>query len=161
MPSAGSFTTNGDCTGTQFSDPYETWNNVVVQAIFKIRLQEHQATIHLNWNTLPNDVCNLKKYEVIYEGPANKIYGNTTDNSETLYSLSTEDITFLLTENTRKPVCLYVLIQIDHSKLLIFAPRPGNSFLENNHLAVQSKDILKFINFKFIYVKRYICTEVN
>ena len=28
---AGSVTPNGDCTGTQFSDPYGTWHNVVVQ----------------------------------------------------------------------------------------------------------------------------------
>ena len=27
---AGSLTTNGECTGTQFSDPYGTWNTVVV-----------------------------------------------------------------------------------------------------------------------------------
>ena len=38
---AGSVTPNRECTGTQFSDPYGTWNNVVVQAIFKITLQEH------------------------------------------------------------------------------------------------------------------------
>ena len=97
---AGSVTPNGDCTGTQFSDPYGTWNNVVFQAIFKITLQEHYATIHINsnkiqlgsgiictlsdtfctdveygqtiWNTLPIDVFNFNKYEIIYEGPANK-----------------------------------------------------------------------------------------
>ena len=40
-----SVTPNGDCTGTQFSDPYGTWNDIVVQAIFKITLQEHYATI--------------------------------------------------------------------------------------------------------------------
>ena len=125
-------TPNGDGTGTQFSDPYGTWNNVVVQAIFKIILQEHYATIHLNsnkiqsgsgiictlsdtyctdveygptfWNTLPNDACNFIKYEVIYEGPANKTHDNTTDNSETLYSLTIDDITFVLSGKTRKPV---------------------------------------------------------
>ena len=32
----------------QFSDPYEIWNYFAVQAIFKITLQEHYATIHLN-----------------------------------------------------------------------------------------------------------------
>ena len=123
---AGSVTPIGDCTGTQLCDPYGTWNNVVVQAIFKITLQEHYATIHLNsnriqlgtgilctlsdtycteveygqtfWDTLPNDVCNFNKYEVIYEGPANKTHDNTTDNSETLYRLTTVDITFALAE---------------------------------------------------------------
>ena len=49
---AGSVTPNGDCTGTQFSDPYGTGNNVVVQAIFKITIQEHYATIHLNSNEI-------------------------------------------------------------------------------------------------------------
>ena len=115
---AGWLTTNGECTETQFSDSYGTWNSVVVQTIFKITLQEHYATVHLNtdkiqlrsgvvctlsktyctdmedgqtfWNTLPNDVCNFKKYEVIYEGPANKAHDNTTENSETLYSLTTD-----------------------------------------------------------------------
>ena len=38
---------NGDCTSRQFSDPYETWNDVVIQAIFKITLQEHYATIKI------------------------------------------------------------------------------------------------------------------
>ena len=49
---AGSVTPKGDYTGTQFSDPYGTWNHVVVQTIFKITLQEHYATIHLNSNKI-------------------------------------------------------------------------------------------------------------
>ena len=186
---AGSLTPNEDCTGTQFSDPYGTWNNVVVQAIFKITVQERYATIHLNsnkiqlgfgiictlsdtfctdvehgqtfWDTLANDVCNFNKYEIIYEGQVNKTYENTTDNSETFYSLTTEDITFVLAEKTRKPVCSYVLIQTEHQKLLIFETRPGNSFLENKYLEVQNMDIFTYVNSKFIYVERHIRTEVN
>ena len=161
---AGSVTPNGNCTGTQFSDPYGTWDNVVVQTVFKIIFQEHCATIYLNsnkiqlgsgiicilsdnnctgveygktfWNTLPNDVCNFNKYEVIYEGLANKTYDNTTDNYETLYPLTTENITFVLAEKTRKPVCSYVLIQTEHPKLLILKTRPVISYLRNKHLAV-------------------------
>ena len=131
VTSAGSVTPNGDFTGTQCSDPYGTWNNVVVQAIFKITLQEHYATIHLNsneihlgsgiictpsvtyctdvefgqtfWDTLPYDACNFNKYDVIYEGAANKTHDNTTDNSETLHSLRTEDITCVLAEKQENP----------------------------------------------------------
>ena len=119
----------------------------VVQVIFKITLQEHYANIHLNsnkiqsgsiiictlsdtyctdveygqtsWNTLPNNVCNSNKYTVIYERPANKTYDSTTENSETLYSLTTEDITFVMAEKTIKLVCSYILIQPEHPKLLI------------------------------------------
>ena len=71
---------------------------------------------------MPDDVCNFNKYEVSYEGPVNKTYDSTTDNSEPLYSLTPEDITKL--------------------KLLILETRPGNSFLENKHSEVQNMDIL-------------------
>ena len=40
----------------------------------------------------------------------NKTYDNTTENSEKLYSLTTDEITFLWAEKTRKPVRSYVLI---------------------------------------------------
>ena len=36
----------------QFSDPYGTWNIVVVQGIFKITLLEHYATIYLDSNKI-------------------------------------------------------------------------------------------------------------
>ena len=35
---AGSVIPNGNCTGAQFTDPCGTWNNAIVQAIFKITL---------------------------------------------------------------------------------------------------------------------------
>ena len=66
------------------------------------------------------------------------------DSSETLYSLTTEDITFVLAEQTRKPVCSYVLIRTENPKLLIFETRLGNSFLEIKHSAVQNMDIFTY-----------------
>ena len=186
---AGSVTPNGNCTGTLFSDPYIKWNNVVVQEIFKITVQVHYATIRLNsnkikfwseitctfsdtfctyveygqtfWDTLPNEVCNFDKYEIIYEEPANKTYDNTTDNSETFYSVTTKNITFVLAEKTRKPLCGCGLIQTEHPKLFIFETRPGSSFLENKHLQVQNMNIFAYVNSKFIYVERHIRTVVN
>ena len=47
-------------------------------------------------------MCNFNKYEVIYEGPGNETYENTRDNSQTLYSLTTDDITFLLAEKNKE-----------------------------------------------------------
>jgi hypothetical protein len=35
---AGSVTVDGKCDGTQYTDGYETWTNVVVQAAIKITL---------------------------------------------------------------------------------------------------------------------------
>ena len=109
----------------------ETWTNYVTIHLNSNKIQLGAAIIctlsdtfctdveygQTFWDTLPNDECNFNEYEIIYEGPANKIYDNTTDNSETFYSLTTEDITFVLAEKTRKPVCSYVLIQTEHPKL--------------------------------------------
>ena len=61
---AGSITIKGDCTGTQFSDPYGTWNSVVVQAIFKIILKGHYVTVHLNTDKIQlrsEVICTLSK----------------------------------------------------------------------------------------------------
>ena len=80
------------------------------------------------WNTLLKDVCNFNKYEVIYKGVANKTHDNTTDNSETLHSLTIKNIIFVLAEMTRRFVCSYLLIQTEHTKLLILETRPGNSY---------------------------------
>ena len=44
----------------------------------------------------------IHKCEVIYEGPANKKHDNTTNNSETLYSLTTKYIPFLLSEKKQE-----------------------------------------------------------
>ena len=64
----------------------------------------------------------------------------------------TEDITFVLSEKARKPVCSYVLIQTEHQKLFIFETRPGTLFFENKHLEVQNMNIFTYVNSKFIYV---------
>ena len=45
---AESLAMNGDCSGTQYSDPFGTWNNVIVQGVLKITLQEYYANVNLN-----------------------------------------------------------------------------------------------------------------
>jgi len=40
---AGSVTSDGQCFGAQYSDPYGTWQNVVVQGIITISLNSYQA----------------------------------------------------------------------------------------------------------------------
>ena len=123
----------------------ERWNNKVTPSLRK----PHELSYRSN------------KYKVIYGGPVNKKHDNKTDNSETLYSLTTEDITFVLAEKTRKPVSSYVLIQTEHPKLLIFETRPGKSFLKNKPSGFQNMDIFTYVNSKFIYMERHIRTEVN
>ena len=121
---AGSTQVNGQCSGSQYSDLFGTWENVIVHAKYRITLQEYQATLNINrdkihlksrvicslsdtacadelgggktfWNPLPNDNCNFQKYTALYERLANKTYDNSTLNPQVIYSLTTNDITFV------------------------------------------------------------------
>ena len=142
---AGSLAMNGDCAGTQYSDPFGTWNNVIVQGVIKVTLQEYYTPVNLNtnkihlrsgvtcslseshcvdmeggqtfWNPLPDDICNFNKYEILYAGFANKTYDNSTSNTDILYSLTTQDITFVLTQKAKNPV--YSKIKIPMTKIHI------------------------------------------
>jgi len=88
---AESVTTDGQCFGAQYSDPYDTWQNVV-QRIITISLNSYQTIINLEtnqihlksgticqysdtncedieekyiyWNTIPVDNCKFNHYDV-------------------------------------------------------------------------------------------------
>ena len=43
---------NENCSGTQYSDPFGAWNNVIVQGVIKITLQEYHTPVNLNTNKI-------------------------------------------------------------------------------------------------------------
>ncbi|KAL6254009.1 hypothetical protein P5V15_015862 [Pogonomyrmex californicus] len=45
---AGDVDTDGSCKGSTYSDPYDTWTDVVVLASIKITLQEYIADVRIN-----------------------------------------------------------------------------------------------------------------
>lgn len=47
---AGSASSDGQCSGAQYSDPYGTWNNVIVQGTITITLNSYRTTINLETN---------------------------------------------------------------------------------------------------------------
>ena len=186
---AGSLSNNGACTGSQFSDPFGTWSTVFVEASYRISLREYYAAVNLNqnkihlnsgvvclisdstctdveggqtfWDPLPPDTCNFKNYEVLYTGPANKTYDNTTESSELLYSLVTEDVTFVLAHKTIVPICNILFVRTEHPKLLIYETKQGMPLLETGSPKVHNMDMFTYVNSKFVYVERHIRTEIN
>src|SRR5580765_4478615 len=123
---AGRISNDGSCKGTQYSDPYGTWDDVIVQAVVKISLRQSHAPVKLNpgkiilksgtvcvlsdsfcldsddgysyWKPIPVSSCNFHQYDVLYEGPATKITDDTIDlSAPVIYSLTTQDVTFALT----------------------------------------------------------------
>jgi hypothetical protein len=159
---AGSATTDGQCSGAQYSDAYGTWQNVVVQGIVTVSLNSHQAVINMEtnqihiktgttcqysdgncvdiegrytyWETIPNDHCKFNHYDVLYEGKANKMLSNIEEKLQIVYSLSTQDITFALTQTGEEPLCGYTLIKTEHPKLVILEGKTGEFFAHKHQL---------------------------
>ena len=112
---AGYINSGGNCNGVGYSDPFGTWENVVVQGTIKISLSEQTAEIKLNsntihlrsgticllsdgncvdqegvytfWNTVPVDNCKFQQYSILYEELINKLIDHDFDNKQIMYSL--------------------------------------------------------------------------
>ncbi|KAL6416792.1 hypothetical protein ACFW04_013166 [Cataglyphis niger] len=122
---AGTLTVDGRCTGTQFSDPYGTWDNVVVQASIKIATRRLELPIkyatneivlpsgsHCRategecsdadgtttyWQILPTDSCNFRRYDVLYQGAAYRLTPKEAQKeSPIIYTVTTKETTFAL-----------------------------------------------------------------
>jgi len=93
---AGSIKNDGSCQRTQYSGPYGTWDNVIVDAIVRINLRSSHVPVHLStgrimlksgticelndsfcidyedghtfWKPMPTSSCNFHQYDVLYEG---------------------------------------------------------------------------------------------
>lgn len=98
---SGTTDNNGKCTGSDYSDYYGSWNNVIVQGTIEVGLSDYTTTysltnnlIHLRsglkckystgscidselgetyWQSLPSDMCHASSYDVLYQGPAKEI----------------------------------------------------------------------------------------
>lgn len=99
---AGTTTMDGDCQGTQFSDPFGTWKNVIVEATLYITFKDYRIVVKTNqdllmlksgqhckasdltcvdedganvyWAPLPDNTCKFHSYDVLYQGFATKIF---------------------------------------------------------------------------------------
>ena len=110
---AGYINWEGKCNGVGYSDPFGTWENVVVQGTIKISLSAQIAEIKLNsntihlrsgticslldgccidqergytfWNTVPVDNCKFQQYSIHYERLSNKVIDHDFDNKQIMY----------------------------------------------------------------------------
>lgn len=185
---AGTVNQEGKCSGTQYSDPYGTWDNVVVQAVAKITLSTSTASVKLAagklilksgttcslsdgfcidmydgytyWKPMPTPTCNFDQYDVLYEGTATKTTG-TQHQAPVIYSLTTEDITFALTQTTEQHLCGYTLLRTEHPKLFILETDKGQTFKTKSKIPVNNLDIFTYVNSKFVYVEKHIRAQMT
>ena len=58
-------------------------------------------------------------------------------------------------------VCGYTVFRTGHAKLVIFETFKGESFIGSYKLAVNNVDLFAYVNSKFIYVEKYIKTQMR
>ena len=181
---AGSIHNDGTCHGVFYSDPYGSWESVVVQGTVKVTLTAQTARVslqndqlhlpsgttcplssgtcidmvggHTFWKPMPVDYCKFSKYGVLYEGLADKI----TD-LQTVYSLTTQDITFALTARGTENICGYMVIRTEHPKLFVFETTKDNSFAKTQKVSVSNLDLFAYMNSKFVYVEKHVRTQIK
>ncbi|XP_074114124.1 uncharacterized protein LOC141537176 [Cotesia typhae] len=184
---AGSVNSNADCTNSQYSDPFGTWNNVFVIGTAKITLKVqsirvkvsenkvyfpsgHQCNLdkgncidpeygYLYWNSLPQRFCITNTYSVLFKGFATSLKSKT----ETVYSMNVKDTSFSLNTIGAETSCGVTIIRTEHPKLFIVTNEDLESLEKTN--IVQSDpdnlDIFMYTNAKFVYVERYIRSQVQ
>jgi hypothetical protein len=146
---AGKLINDGSCQGTRYSDPYGSWEGVVVQATVKISLRSGIARVRVKankillksgtvcafnegncldaedgytyWQPYPPSSCKFDQYDVLYEGIATKIQEIKTNRqpSQPVYVLTSQEITFALTKTGGQPLCGYTLLITEHPKLFL------------------------------------------
>lgn len=189
MTFAGSLDESGKCQGTSYADPYGSWDSVVVQGTLKITLQQHHARVELNnnkihlrsgtvctltdgvcidmngghtfWKQISDDICKFNRYSILYEGHASKIIDMSMRKPQTVYSLSSNDITFALASTGQQSVCGYQIYTTEHPKLVVYETTKGVSFAGRRKESVENLDMFLYVNTKFVYVERHIRTQIN
>lgn len=183
---AGQVDNYGECFGGAYSDPYGTWSDVIVVGTVKITLQDYTADVRINtnkvqlrsgitcqlgsthcvdieggdtyWNTVLAGPCKFNNYGILFEGYAHKM--NDDQQSQTIYSLTTQDTIFALTSKGKQEVCGYSIVRTEHPKLMIFETARGTVIFKKQS-RVSNLDIFTYMNSKFVYVEKHIRTQIT
>ncbi|KYN01911.1 hypothetical protein ALC62_07286 [Cyphomyrmex costatus] len=185
---AGSIAIDETCHGVQYSDPYGTWNNVIVEASIYITYKGYRTTTkssqdliilrsgthckildltcidedgaNVFWSPLPDNSCKFHSYDELYQGTATKII-DSNSRYPVVYFLTSEDTTFALSKKSERVICGFTLIQTEHPKLIIVETTRDNPFATKHRILTNNLDTFTYINSKFIYVEKHIKNQVQ
>ncbi|CAL1672026.1 unnamed protein product [Lasius platythorax] len=173
----------------ELSDPFGTWDNVVVQGTVKItkslqlpaRYSTNEvilpsgARCHVTnggcndadgmttyWSVLPIDSCQFNRYDVLYQGPAYRLTSiSTQKETPIIYTVTTKDTTFALAKTNEFNLCEYKILRTEHSKPFILETQPDHTFKVHSKVSIENLDIFSFVNSKFIYVEKHLKTQLT
>lgn len=186
---AGRVDESGSCSGTFYSDPYGSWDNVVVQGQITISLYDYYATIitdqdevilrsgircqysktscidteggYTFWRELLADNCNFDKYLMLYEGTGTKLTSVDKDNKKREIQMVTKGTTtFALEIKGSFEKCGYRLLRTEHSRLFIVDGSVNHHFFKRNAMRVGEMDYVLYTNAKVVYLEHHVQAQI-
>lgn len=186
---AGKAGIDGTCRGSDYTDGFGTWDNVVVQAAIRVVLKDFEASVKRSsdelmlpsgtrcpasarscqdadgaetyWTPLPTDTCHFDRYDILYEGIATRLSAQGNQTTAIIYTVTTGETTFALTKTSEFSVCGYKLFQTEHPKLLILETQRGRTFKPRSRISVDNLDIFSYVNSKFVYVEKHVKAQLT
>lgn len=111
------------------------------------------------WDPVPRRYCLDNTYTMLYQGPSTRL----ETKSETIFTVNVRDTSFSVAITGPENSCGLNIYRTEHPKLFI-VPGKDLGLLERNN-AIQTNadnlDMFLYINAKFIYVERYIRSQVQ
>lgn len=182
---AGKNDADGNCDNGQYSDPYGSWEKVVVEGTVKVLIREMTAVYNPDTGKLvfPNGLscvykdghcedttlgelywehkldvseCTVSPVNVLYQGYANISTSLVQGSSDTIATVEDQEVLFSLRLGKSASMCGLDIVTTEHPRLLIARPTSGGFYFRKLHRKTETMDLFTYINSKFVYVERNV-----
>ncbi|XP_074113428.1 uncharacterized protein LOC141536655 [Cotesia typhae] len=169
---AGKADNSGNCEGGNYSDPYGTYLDVVVQEQIKITIRDYLAPVNFKensvilksgircwqgeggytfWDVIRKDDCETEKFKVIYLGQAQRIRDSSGNKTDEFFAVTSNQITFALTRQETLSVCGHKFLRTEEPRLFIIESNDNDFLLKKSELTTSDMDIFAYVNSKVVY----------
>lgn len=187
---AGSLSSDGTCSGSTYAESGITHESVVVSRQVTVTIRDYEATLALGtndvylrngitcpylkgecsdvehgftmWDPVSERSCTDKKYDVLYDGLAQKAVIMSSDSpTVTIYSVNQDDTIFALVTTKEINVCYAKGFQTEHPRIVVVMVTGLDSPFKKHPMNVKNIDLFTYINSKFVYTERHIRKQMQ
>lgn len=181
----GDIDASGTCIGGSFTDPYGSWNGVIIQGQVQILLSDQYITANLKtdtiflssgqrciygslycidheigetvWEADVDPTCGKLEHVIIYQGPIRRHQTvSGKTNGTSIYTIESDGRLISLRENGKYTQCPWTMISTEHPRLYIHIPQSPQHTLPLKPANPHDIDMMLYVNSKFVYLDRTI-----